>query len=126
MPAHGRTRLPSVTAWGIAALLAAAASAGPARAECGDYVHIGAPTIAAPAAGESAPKPAAPCHGPGCTGHKAPAPTPPVTPAEPGPSDAILPADPPPDPSRSAVVGSPPAHLPAGPVAAIFHPPRHS
>lgn len=113
----------SSAAWGACALLAAAASAGPARAECGDYVHIGIPA----AAGETpAPKPFAPCHGPHCSARPAPAaPLAPATPpTEPGPSDAILPVDPPADPGRSSRVGSPPVHLPAGPVTAIFHPPR--
>lgn len=126
MPRPGPHRLPSAVAWGAAALLAAAASAGPARAECGDYVHIGAPAVATADGAAPASKPAAPCHGPGCTGHKAPAPVPPVTPVGPTPADAILAADPPADPGWSGRLEPLHLHPAAGPVAAIFHPPRHS
>lgn len=120
-------RRSSVAAWGVVALLAAAASAGPARADCGDYVHIG--TAAAPAAHDSAqaPKPPAePCHGPDCVLRKhAPSPlAPSAPPAEPGPSDAILAPAPPPDPDPTGRVVPCSPHLPAGPVAAIFHPPK--
>ena len=121
----GRHRLSSV-AWGAVALLAAAASAGPARAACGDYVHIGSAAPAAHDATQAPRPPAEPCRGPDCALQKqAPGPlAPPVPPAEPGPSDAILAPAPPPDPDQTGRVVPCSPHLPSGPVAAIFHPPR--
>lgn len=123
----GPDRRFSVAVWGVAALLAAAASAGPARADCGDYVHIG--KAVTPAANDTDAKPsppAEPCRGPDCALRKhAPGPlAPPAPPAEPGPSDAILGAESPPDPDPTGRVVPCSPHLPAGPVAAIFHPPR--
>jgi hypothetical protein len=99
-------------------------SAADARAECGDYVQI-LGGGAAPMAGH--PGPLAPCHGRECSRPDHPL-APPAAPAPPASSptqlDALLtPADPP-DPSRSAAVGSEPVTLPAIIPTSIFRPPR--
>lgn len=119
-------RRPSVLVWGFAALVVTAvSSAGPARAECGDHVHIGPAAPVAGADAPAAPKPAKPCDGPNCSLRDAPAPLAPVTPpAEPGPTDAILAADPPPDPAATGRPLAHSIHLPDGADSGIFHPPR--
>lgn len=124
-------RLPSMTAWGVTALLAAALSAGTGRAECGDYVHVHVRPTGLAELTPADPLPAsqlpAPCNGPNCSFRKtpgAPAAPAPAPPSNPGPSDALLAhhtcSDPP--PSRWVVVVSLP--LPTGPAADMFRPPR--
>jgi hypothetical protein len=122
MPRTGSHPPSLAVAWGVLALLAAASSAAPARAMCGDYVHV---RTGGEPARPTAPPADGPCHGPNCSQRDGTPPLAPVTPpAPPGPTDAILAADPTPEPGPVGRVREPAAHLPVGPVADAFHPPR--
>ncbi len=102
----------------------------PARASCGDYVHVGSDRPRPNHTESPAPPPPqpTPCHGPSCSGAPASAPpaTVPVAPPRPQEWAALVCLTPPPEPAFGATLAECPRGLAVRPDNSVFHPPRTS